>query len=194
MPLFPTGSQFKMSTFRAYLGQAGLNDVGLRFCMQNQPIGLRIADNIVDEGSGWYSRGDLKLAGDNVRWDSLGTPEAKWREDLSMRARSDTLRAYLGASGLTDVGLTFYIQDRPLGPRIADDIVDEGDGWYSCGGLQLLGDNVRWDFIGTPDAAAREDLTMRLEMEPLPPQPAPAAPTPFTCAWARVGLQKALMG
>jgi hypothetical protein len=78
-----------------------------------------------------------------------------------------TLRAYLGTAGLLDVGLRFYTQNTPEGARITTSIVDEGDGWYSRGGLTLVGDHVRWDSTGTPDAAAREDLALRIGMETL---------------------------
>ena len=78
-----------------------------------------------------------------------------------------TLRAYLGTAGLLDVGLQFYTQNTAEGARITSSIVDEGAGWYSRSGLTLVGDHVRWDSTGTPDAAAREDLAVRISIQNL---------------------------
>lgn len=76
-----------------------------------------------------------------------------------------TLRAYLGTAGLTDVGLRFYTQNTPEGARITAGVLDETEGWYSCAGLTLVGDHVRWDSTGTPDAVAREDLALLIAAE-----------------------------
>ncbi len=75
---------------------------------------------------------------------------------------ADTIRAYLGTAGLTDVGYRFYTQTTAAGSRQTSGIVDEGDGWYSTAGVTLAGDHVRWDSTGTADAIAREDLSQRI--------------------------------
>jgi hypothetical protein len=81
-------------TIRADLGTAGLSDVGYRFYLQNTAVAARQTANIVDEGAGWYSVSGITLQGDNVRWDSTGTPSATAREDLVLRtvieANADT--------------------------------------------------------------------------------------------------------
>jgi hypothetical protein len=71
-----------IATIRAFLGPAGLVDVGYQFFTQNTPAGSRVTTGIVDEGQGWYSASSVTLAGDQVRWDSTGTPNASAREDL----------------------------------------------------------------------------------------------------------------
>ncbi len=80
-----------MSTLRAYLGVAGLLDVGYRLYTRNTPLAARSTTDILDEGEGWYSAGSVTLAGDNVRWDSTGTPSVTAREDLGMRIAMETL-------------------------------------------------------------------------------------------------------
>lgn len=71
-----------MSTIRAYLGVAGLLDVGYRFYLQNTAESARVSTGIVDEGEGWYSATGVILLGDHVRWDSTGTPAAAARENV----------------------------------------------------------------------------------------------------------------
>lgn len=77
-----------------------------------------------------------------------------------------TLRAYLGVAGLTDVGYQLYLQNGGVGSREETGVIDEGEGWYSVTGVDLLAttvDNVHWDSTGTPDAIAREDLAIRIK-------------------------------
>lgn len=79
-----------------------------------------------------------------------------------------TIRAYLGVSGLGDVGYQFYTQNTGIGSRVTAGVTDEGGGWYSVAGVTLQGDHVRWDSTGTPTAVAREDLAVRLLLESMP--------------------------
>lgn len=72
-------------TYRAYLGVPSLTDVGYRFYTQATAIAARATAGVVDEGDGWYSVAGLTSAGDNIRWDSTGTPAAAAREDLTLR-------------------------------------------------------------------------------------------------------------
>lgn len=72
-----------------------------------------------------------------------------------------TIRAYLGVDSLTDVGYQFYSTTLPLGSRVTAGVTSEGDGWYSATGVTLAGDNLRWNSTGTPDAKAREDITLK---------------------------------
>jgi hypothetical protein len=72
-------------TIRTYLGVAGLTDVGYQFFLQNTSQGARQTAGILDEGDGWYSVTGVTLLGDNVRWNSTGTPTAIAREDLFIR-------------------------------------------------------------------------------------------------------------
>lgn len=81
-----------------------------------------------------------------------------------------TLRAYLGTSGLLDVGYRRYLRNTAYETRQTAGILDEGDGWYSVAGLTLAGmaasfDQVRWDSTGTAEAVAREDLSLRILLE-----------------------------
>jgi len=94
-----------------------------------------------------------------------------------------TLRAYLGTAGLIDVGLRFYLQNTAQGARISTSIVDEGEGWYSRSGLTLAGDHVRWDSTGTPDAAAREDLAVRIALEAIQAGTGPTAADIADAVW-----------
>lgn len=82
-----------MSTLRAYLGVAGLTDVGFTLYDQNTIVVARQTTGILDEGGGFYSVTGVTLAGDHVRWDSTGTPAAVAREDLSVRIALEELEA-----------------------------------------------------------------------------------------------------
>ena len=68
------------------------------------------------------------------------------------------LSAYLGVSGLADVGYRFYTSaEAAVAARITAGIVDAGDGWYSADAtIPATGVSVRWDSTGTTDAKARE--------------------------------------
>lgn len=151
-----------MTTIRAYLGVAGLTDVVYQFYTQNISAGIPFLAPVVDEGDGWYSVTVPSLPGDHVRWSSPSDPTALARGDNeTLAALTGTIRANLGTAGLTDVGYRFYSQNTPETARISTGIVDETDGWYSAAGITLKGDNVRWDSLSDPSAAAREDLTQR---------------------------------
>jgi hypothetical protein len=68
------------------------------------------------------------------------------------------LSAYVGVSGLADMGYRFYNVDETVnGSRITTGIVDGGSGWYSVNATIPGGaTSVRWDSTGTPTAIARE--------------------------------------
>jgi hypothetical protein len=68
------------------------------------------------------------------------------------------LSAYVGVSGLADMGYRFYNVDETVnGARITAGIVDGGNGWYSVNATIPGGaTSVRWDSTGTPTAIARE--------------------------------------
>jgi hypothetical protein len=72
------------------------------------------------------------------------------------------ISAYLGVSGLIDVGYRFYTSaEAPVAARITTGIVDAGDGWYSVDAtIPATGNSVRWDSTGTTDAVAREYLDL----------------------------------
>lgn len=72
------------------------------------------------------------------------------------------LSAYLGVSGLLDVGYRFYTSaEVAVAARITSGIVDAGDGWYSVDAtIPATGNSVRWDSTGTVDARAREYLDL----------------------------------
>lgn len=93
-----------MSTLRAYLGTAGLTDVGYRLYTRNTPVAARSTTDILDEGDGWYSAGTVTLAGDNVRWDSISDATAIAREDLTILIFLTTLSGITITSGKVDVG------------------------------------------------------------------------------------------
>jgi hypothetical protein len=71
-----------MSLLAAYVGTAGLVDMGYRFYNSNETVnGARITAGIVDAGGGWYSVDATIPAGaTSVRWDSTGTTSAIARE------------------------------------------------------------------------------------------------------------------
>lgn len=68
------------------------------------------------------------------------------------------LSAYVGVSGLVDMGYRFYNVDETVnGSRITAGIVDGGNGWYSVNATIPGGaTSVRWDSTGTATAIARE--------------------------------------
>ena len=68
------------------------------------------------------------------------------------------ISAYLGVSGLSDVGYRFYnVNETVNGSRITTGIVDGGGGWYSVDATIPAGAaSVRWDSTGTASAVARE--------------------------------------
>lgn len=68
--------------FSAYLGVAGLVDVGYRFYgAADTALAARQTSGIVNAGDGWYSVQATPPTGFvSVRWDSTGTPAAKARE------------------------------------------------------------------------------------------------------------------
>jgi hypothetical protein len=70
----------------AYLGVAGLVDVGYRFYTTAEvAVAGRITTGIIDAGDGWYSvDATIPATGNSVRWDSTGTTEAKAREYLDL--------------------------------------------------------------------------------------------------------------
>ena len=66
----------------AYLGVAGLVDVGYRFYTATETaVAVRVTAGITDAGDGWYSA-DVTIPATtaSVRWDSTGTASAKARE------------------------------------------------------------------------------------------------------------------
>ena len=65
--------------------------------------------------------------------------------------------AYLGSSGLTDVGYTFYdSSEAAIGSR-ATGVTDASAGWYVVSATApSTAISVRWDSTGTPTAIARE--------------------------------------
>jgi hypothetical protein len=68
------------------------------------------------------------------------------------------LAAFVGTSGLVDMGYRFYNIDETVnGSRITTGIVDGGNGWYSVNATIPGGaTSVRWDSTGTASAVARE--------------------------------------
>ena len=61
----------------AFLGIAGLNDVGYQFFnVDESPNGPRIVAGILDAGDGWYSTASAVLPANaaSVRWNSFGNP------------------------------------------------------------------------------------------------------------------------
>jgi hypothetical protein len=74
-----------MSIISAYLGTAGLSDVGYRFYNGNETAnGVRIAAGVVDAGDGWYSADATFPSGiASVRWNSAGQPLIIAREYFS---------------------------------------------------------------------------------------------------------------
>ena len=68
------------------------------------------------------------------------------------------ISAYLGVSGLSDVGYQFYTSTKAVsGSRITAGVVDAGAGWYSADAtLPANSISVRWNSTGTPTAIARE--------------------------------------
>ena len=69
-------------TISAYLGVAGLLDVGYRFYTSTEAaVAVRVTAGITDSGDGWYSASvTLPATSASVRWDSTGTTDAKARE------------------------------------------------------------------------------------------------------------------
>jgi hypothetical protein len=69
-------------TISAYLGVAGLADVGYRFYTTAEvAVAARVTAGITDAGDGWYSASvTLSATSASVRWDSTGTATAKARE------------------------------------------------------------------------------------------------------------------
>lgn len=85
-----------MSTLRAYLGTAGLTDVGYRFYLRTSAVGARVTAGLLDEGEGWYSFPAVSfigLAADHVRWDSTGTPAAVARVNITNEIALETILA-----------------------------------------------------------------------------------------------------
>jgi hypothetical protein len=71
-----------MSVFSAYLGVAGLLDVGYQFHDAAEAgIATRVTIGVRDAGQGWYSV-DVVMPGNavSVRWDSAGNPNLIARE------------------------------------------------------------------------------------------------------------------
>lgn len=67
------------------------------------------------------------------------------------------IAAYLGVSGLTDVGYRLYdASESALAARVTSGITDAGVGWYSASATLGSAASVRWDSIGTASAIARE--------------------------------------
>jgi hypothetical protein len=68
------------------------------------------------------------------------------------------IAAYLGVSGLLDVGYRFYTSaESAVAGRVTAGIVDAADGWYSVDTtIPATTVSVRWDSTGTPTAVARE--------------------------------------
>lgn len=104
-----------MATIRTYLSVTGLTDVGYQFYTQNTSAGARSTAGVIEEGDGWYSASGVTLVGDNLRWDSTGTPAAIAREDLTVR----------------NLVLTFVAGTAPTLEQIAARIIaDHGAGNY----------------------------------------------------------------
>ena len=70
----------------AYLGVAGLVDVGYRFYTSTETaVAARVTAGIADAGIGWYSvDATIPTTAASVRWDSTGTPAAVAREYLDI--------------------------------------------------------------------------------------------------------------
>jgi hypothetical protein len=68
------------------------------------------------------------------------------------------ISAYLGVSGLLDVGYRFYTTtETAVAARVTTGITDGGDGWYSAEvTIPATTASVRWDSTGTAEAKARE--------------------------------------
>ena len=68
------------------------------------------------------------------------------------------ISAYLGVSGLLDVGYRFYTAtETAVAARVTAGITDAGDGWYSADvTIPATTASVRWDSTGTAEAKARE--------------------------------------
>lgn len=67
----------------AYLGIAGLNDVGYQFFNSDEsPNGSRFTAGVVDAGDGWYSvvNAIIPTNAASVRWDSFANPTLLARE------------------------------------------------------------------------------------------------------------------
>jgi hypothetical protein len=77
------------------------------------------------------------------------------------------ISAYLGVTGLVDVGYRFYTSaEVAVAARVTTGIVDAGNGWYSVdAAIPSTGVSVRWDSTGTSTAVAREyfDITVKLD-------------------------------
>jgi len=69
------------------------------------------------------------------------------------------LSAYVGTSGLADMGYAFYTNAEVIiGSRVTSGIVDASDGWYSTNAATIPSNaqSVRWNSTGTTSAIARE--------------------------------------
>lgn len=66
----------------AFLGVAGLGDVGYRFYTSAEAaVAARVTAGITDSGDGWYSADvAIPATAASVRWDSTGTAEARARD------------------------------------------------------------------------------------------------------------------
>ncbi len=143
-----------MSTLRAYLGVAGLTDVGYRLYARNTALAARSTTDILDEGAGWYSAGGVTLAGDNVRWDSTGTPAAVAREDISLRLeQAAELAAIKAKTDLISAGAITILS--PVDVTGSNITVRAGDTWsIPINGLgNLTGVDKLWFSVNAPGAA-----------------------------------------
>jgi hypothetical protein len=79
----------------AYIGVAGLSDVGYRFYTSAEaPVAAR-ATGVTDAGGGWYSIDTtIPSTASSVRWDSTGTPTAVARQYFDDKTGFSLVAAY----------------------------------------------------------------------------------------------------
>jgi hypothetical protein len=88
----------------AYLGTAGLLDVGYQFRNADESAnGARVTAGIVDAADGWYSTVTTIPGGAaSVRWNSAGTAAAKAREYFSVASATVDVLAIADAVLMRD--------------------------------------------------------------------------------------------
>lgn len=97
------------NTFSAYLGTAGLLDVGYAFYdSADVIIGSRTTSGVVDAGSGWYSvSATAGATAVSIRWDSTGTPTAIAREYFNGAPLAANIIQVAGYTAAASAGVTF---------------------------------------------------------------------------------------
>lgn len=96
-------------TFSAYLGAAGLTDVGYAFYDSTDTIiGARTTSGVVDAGSGWYSvSATAGATAVSIRWNSTGTPTAIAREYFNGAPFAANIIQVAGYTAAASAGVTF---------------------------------------------------------------------------------------